>query len=260
MATYLKMILVFSNVLLSNYGFSHGITEEAKKVLTEGGPLQYIWAGAEHMLTGYDHLLFLFGVMFFLTSAKDVVKFVTVFTLGHSITLIAATFLGISANYWLIDAVIALSVCYKGLENNGRLVRYLGLSKSPNLLVMVFGFGLIHGFGLSTRLQQLPLSTDNAELFWSIICFNVGVEFGQIAALLVILGLLILMRRANIFEKLAKIFNDLLVASGVLLLLMQLHGYVHTHDPDEFGFSKDHHIHHHEDMEEDENPIGHDTL
>jgi HupE / UreJ protein len=149
------------------------------------------------MLTGYDHLLFLFGVIFYLTSIKDVFKFVTVFTIGHSITLIAATYLGITANYYLVDAVIALSVCYKALDNLGGFKRLLGF-KPPNLLGVILVFGLIHGFGLSTRLQQLPMPDHG--LIWRILSFNVGVEFGQVAALAVLVLLLAGLRKTAAFK------------------------------------------------------------
>lgn len=117
-----KLIFSLFTLIYSANSFAHGISEDAKRAMIEGGYLKYIWLGSEHMITGYDHLLFLFGVIFFLTTFKDIVKFISVFTLGHSITLIFATFLGITANYWLIDAVIALSVCYKGFDNNKGLV------------------------------------------------------------------------------------------------------------------------------------------
>ena len=133
---------------------AHGISDADKQRMLEGSYLQYVGLGATHMLTGYNHLLFLFGVVFFLTTFKDIARFVTAFTLGHCVTLIAATFLLITWNYFLVDALIALSVIYKGFDNNGGFQKHLGI-KSPNLLAVVFGFGLLHGFGLSTRLQQL---------------------------------------------------------------------------------------------------------
>ena len=248
--------------LIASRGLAHGISEEAKKAMMEGGYLQYVWLGAEHMITGYDHLLFLFGVIFFLTTFKGIVKFITVFTLGHSITLILATFLGITANYWLVDAVIALSVCYKGFDNNNGFQNYLGFEKSPNLLAMVFLFGLIHGFGLSTRLQQLPLGDPGLAMLGRIVSFNIGVELGQIAALTGMLVVMAEIRRWAKFDKLSRAFNDGLILAGFMLLLMQLHGYLHTSHPDEFGFSEDNHIHHHEDMDEDksEDDYQHDSL
>ena len=256
-----KFLLSLFPLFMTANSFAHGISEDAKQAMIEGGYLQYIWLGAEHMITGYDHLLFLFGVIFFLTTFKEIVKFISVFTLGHSITLIFATFLGITANYWLIDAVIALSVCYKGFDNNQGFQKYFGMKKAPNLLMMVFIFGLIHGFGLSTRLQQLPLGEKGMGMLMRIISFNVGVEFGQIAALAIMLVLLSSIRNTEIFKRFSKVINDGLILAGFMLLLMQLHGYLHTSNPDEFGFSEDNHIHHHKKLEKPttENHI-HDNL
>jgi hypothetical protein len=246
---------------LSASCFSHGISEEAKRAMIEGGHLQYLVLGAEHMITGYDHLLFLLGVIFFLTTFKEIVKFISIFTLGHSITLIFATFLGITANYWLVDAVIALSVCYKGFDNNNGFENYFGMKKAPNLLLMVLIFGLIHGFGLSTRLQQLPLGEKGWDMLMRIISFNVGVELGQVAALGVMLLVLSGVRNTNGFKKFSKVANDGIIVAGFMLLLMQLHGYLHTSSPDEFGFSKDGHSHAHEDMQatENEETFGHEN-
>ena len=256
-----KFLLSLFPLFMTVNSFAHGISEDAKQAMIEGGYLQYIWLGAEHMITGYDHLLFLFGVIFFLTTFKEIVKFISVFTLGHSITLIFATFLGITANYWLIDAVIALSVCYKGFDNNQGFQKYFGMKKAPNLLMMVFIFGLIHGFGLSTRLQQLPLGEKGMGMLMRIISFNVGVEFGQIAALAIMLVLLSSIRNTEVFKRFSKVINDGLILAGFMLLLMQLHGYLHTSNPDEFGFSEDNHIHHHKKLEKPttENHI-HDNL
>jgi hypothetical protein len=225
---------------------AHGISDADKQAMLEGGYLRYVGLGASHMVTGYDHLLFLFGVMFFLSTAKDILKFVTVFTVGHSITLIFATFAGITANYFLVDAVIALSVCYKGFDNNDGFKNYLGV-RAPNILAMVFAFGLIHGFGLSTRLQQLPLGDDRWGMLGRIISFNVGVELGQVAALLVMVLVLSAWRKRASFARLGRVANDGLVGAGFLLFMMQLHGYLHGAYPDEFGFNADAHSHAHED-------------
>ncbi|MGB1242025.1 MAG: HupE/UreJ family protein, partial [Chitinophagales bacterium] len=132
---------------------AHGVSPSDQEILSNGGLLSYILVGAKHMLTGYDHLLFLTGVIFYLKNFKDIVRFITAFTIGHSITLIGATYLGIKADEHLIDAVIALSVLYKGFENLGGFKQFFNVT-SPNLLMMVSIFGLIHGFGLSTRLQS----------------------------------------------------------------------------------------------------------
>ena len=226
---------------------AHGISEADKQRMLDGGYLQYVGLGASHMLTGYDHLLFLFGVVFFLTSFKDVVKFVTVFTVGHSITLVFATLMHITWNYYLIDAIIALSVMYKAFDNNGGFQSRFQMA-SPNLLWMVFGFGLLHGFGLSTRLQQLPLGDDLASELGRILSFNVGVELGQIVALAVMVGLLALWRHRPSFKRFAYMANLALFYAGVYLLFVQLHGYQHDADPDSFRFPAAEHRHAHEDM------------
>jgi hypothetical protein len=229
--------------------WAHGISPEDRQRMLDGGNLQYIGLGATHMLTGYDHLLFLFGVVFFLTTFKEVVKFVTVFTIGHCITLIFATFYGITWNYFLIDAVIAVSVIYKGFDNIGGFQRVFELEKSPSLLGAVFGFGLLHGFGLSTRLQQLPLGDDSMGMLLRILSFNVGVEVGQLAALAGMVAVLAWWRHTHSFRRISHAANLALIVAGTLLMLMQLHGYLHDTDPDGFRFPAEEHRHIHEDMD-----------
>ena len=231
-------------LLVAHEALAHGMSEADQQAMLDGGYLQYMWLGATHMLTGYDHLLFVFGIVFFLTTFWDVVKYITAFTVGHSITLISATLMGVTANYFLIDAVIALSVCYIGFENTGGFRKYF--KKSPNLLLAVFLFGFIHGFGLSTRLQQLPLGDDG--LIWRILSFNVGIELGQVGALCIMVALLFKWRRTQSFLQITNISNNGLIVAGALLFLMQMHGYLHTVNPDEFGFPADNHSHAHETM------------
>lgn len=225
---------------------AHGISEEDRQRMLDGGYLMYIGLGASHMLTGYDHLLFLLGVVFFLTTFRDVAKFVTAFTIGHSITLIFATFLQITWNYYLVDALIAVSVIYKAFDNNGGFQKHFQM-KSPNLLAAVFGFGLLHGFGLSTRLQQLPLGEDDFAILMRIISFNVGVEIGQIAALVVMVALLALWRRRPSFARFSYVANLALITAGAYLLFMQLHSYQHDVNPNSFRFPTEEHQHAHED-------------
>lgn len=204
---------------------AHDVSDVARERMQNGGILDYIWTGAEHMLTGYDHLLFLLGVMFFLTRFIDILKFVTAFTLGHTLTLVFATYAGISADHYLIDAVIAATVMYKGFENLDGFQRWIGTA-APSLLVMVFSFGLIHGFGLSARLQDLTMA-DQSGLLSKILFFNLGVELGQIAAL-VVMGIVIrAWQQTTVWEPLTRIANGALVFCGFLLLLFQLHGYLH---------------------------------
>lgn len=230
--------------------FAHGISDADRQSMLDGGYVRYIGLGASHMLTGYDHLLFLFGVVFFLTSFKDVAKFVTVFTLGHCITLIFATYYKITWNFYLVDAIIAISVIYKGFDNNGGFQRVFDM-KSPNLLAAVFGFGLLHGFGLSTRLQQLPLGDDNMAMLLRILSFNVGVEIGQIAALTVMVGVLAFWRKRPTFYRFSFAANLGLAYAGVYLLFMQLHGYQHDTNSESFRFPVQEHKHIHEDMDID---------
>jgi HupE / UreJ protein len=258
-ACYHALLLLFLTMPWA--ALAHGISEADKQRMLEGGYLQYIGLGATHMLTGYDHLLFLFGVVFFLTTFKDITKFITVFTLGHCITLVLATFFRITINYWVIDAVIALSVMYKGFDNNGGFEKHLAM-KSPNLLWMVFIFGLIHGFGLSTRLQQLPLGDDPMSMLGRILCFNVGVEVGQIAALSVMVALLSMWRRRPSFARFSALANMGIIAAGMLLLFMQMHGFFHYAQAEEFRFPEKEHSHIHEDMaiEQSEKESTHDSL
>jgi len=243
-----RWLIALLAVLLSSQVFAHGMSEAEKLSIIEGGNLRYLWIGATHMLSGYDHLLFVFGIIFLLTRFKDIVKYITAFTIGHSVTLIIATFNGIQVNYFLIDAVIALSVCYIAFANLDGFKKYLDI-KPPNLLVMIIALGLIHGLGLSTRLQQLPLSED--DLLMNIISFNVGIELGQILALTVMLILLAGWRKATSFTKFSVISNYGLIFAGLLLFLSQMHGYSHTSNPDEFGFSSDNHVHDHIKMDEE---------
>lgn len=243
----MRLFFVLSLLLgISPLAAAHGMSEADRIRAAEGGFLDFFPLGAIHMLTGYDHLLFLFGVVFFLTRFKDILKFVTAFTLGHSVTLIGATFLGIQANYFFVDAVIALTVCYKGFDNVNGFQKHFGTS-SPNLLAAVFIFGLIHGFGLSTRLQQITIG-DGWPLLVKIISFNVGVEAGQVAALVVIVGLLSLWRHTQSFTRFSTASNVGLIVVGALLFLFQMHGYSHDVAADDFAFPKDAHSHAHAEM------------
>ncbi|MES2824222.1 MAG: HupE/UreJ family protein [Pseudomonadota bacterium] len=241
-----KLFIVFLLSGTTAAVFAHGMSAEDQARIVNAGYLQYMRLGATHMLSGYDHLLFLFGVIFFLTRFKEILTFITAFTIGHSITLVFATLFGIKANYYLIDAVIALTVCYKAFDNLDGFKKYLQM-RSPNLIWMVFAFGLIHGFGLSTRLQQLPLGEDNLVL--KILAFNLGVEIGQVVALSIMLVLLSGWRKTQSFAKFSKAANVALLFAGGLLLLMQLHGFQHTQYPDDFPLNTDDHHHAHEDME-----------
>ncbi len=230
----LRWFITLFAVLLASQAFGHGMSEEEKQIIIEGGNLRYIFIGATHMLSGYDHLLFVFGIIFFLTRFKDIVKYISAFTIGHSITLIWATFNAVQVNYFLIDAVIALSVCYIAFQNLDGFKKYFNI-KSPNMLAMIFSLGLIHGLGLSTRLQQLPLSED--QLLLNIISFNIGIEVGQIMALAIMLLLMTAFRKRQAFPVISKIANSTLIFAGCLLFVMQMHGYQHTANAEEFALN-----------------------
>jgi len=182
-------------------------------------PLMYL--GAKHMVTGYDHLLFLVGVIFFLYRLKDVVAYVSLFTLGHSISLLAGVLGGIHANSYLIDAVIGFSVVYKAFENMDGFRKVFGVQPDTRAAVLVFG--LFHGFGLATKLQEFALSPQG--LVASIVSFNVGVELGQGLALTFILIALTFWRTRTGFLHHAFATNAIVMACGFLLVGYQLSGY-----------------------------------
>ena len=221
----LKQALFVFILFVPFLGFAHDVTSADQELLRNGGLWAYIRVGATHMLTGYDHLLFLVGVIFYLNKFIDILKFITVFTVGHCITLIGATYLGITANEHLVDAVIAISVLYKGFENLGGFERLK--VKTPNLLLMVGLFGLIHGFGLSTRLQSFDIGQE--QFLTKILCFNLGVEIGQVLALIPIVFVLGLARKQKQFQAFYKAINWYLVLAGVALFIYQLYGYFYGH-------------------------------
>jgi hypothetical protein len=226
MKSLIRLIAPVSLLLLlcAEASYAHGMSEAAKQAVLNGGILGFVKLGAVHMLTGYDHLLFLLGVIFFLTRFKDILRFITAFTVGHCITLLVATFLKIQFNYVLIDAAIALTVCYKAFENLDGFKKYLNL-QTPNLTAMVFGFGLLHGFGLSSRLQEIVEGMDN--LLPKILLFNLGVELGQVAALAGMWLLLSRWQGTESFKQLSKVANLGLLAAGTGLFMLQMHSYVH---------------------------------
>ena len=183
------------------------------------GPLMYL--GAKHMVTGYDHLLFLVGVIFFLYRLKDVLLYVSLFTLGHSLTLLGGVLGGIHANAYIIDAVIGFSVVYKAFENMNGFKHFFGRQFDTRLAVLVFGF--FHGFGLATKLQEFALSPNG--LVTNIISFNVGVEIGQFLALGGILIALTYWRTREGFMRHAFATNAMVMACGFMLVGYQLSGY-----------------------------------
>lgn len=182
----------------------------------------FIYLGAKHMVTGYDHLLFLVGVVFFLYRLHDVVLYVSLFTLGHSLTLIGGVLGGLNVDAYLIDAVIGLSVVYKAFENIGGFREVFGVDPDTRIAVLVFG--LFHGLGLATRLQEMALSDDG--LVTNLLSFNLGVEAGQVLALLFVVALLFRWRTSAHFQRQAFAANTVLMAGGFLLAGYQLTGFV----------------------------------
>ena len=183
------------------------------------GPLMYL--GAKHMVTGYDHLAFLVGVIFFLYRLKDIVQYVSLFTIGHSLTLLVGVLGGVRANPFIIDAIIGFSVVYKAFDNMDGFERFFGFQPDPRAAVLVFG--LFHGFGLATKLQDFTLSPNG--LVANIVSFNVGVEMGQVIALTGVLLVLSYWRTRHGFLRHAFVTNGVLMACGFLLVGYQLSGY-----------------------------------
>lgn len=174
------------------------------------------------MVTGYDHLLFLVGVIFFLFRTRDVLIYASLFTLGHSLTLLFGVLDNISVNPFLIDAIIGLSIVYKGFDNLNGFHRLLGFQ--PNTKIAVLVFGLFHGFGLATKLQEFSLP--QTDLWKNLLAFNVGVELGQFMALLFILIALDFWRRHRSFYSFSTATNTLLMSSGLILFGYQITGYI----------------------------------
>jgi len=219
----MKKLLLLLLLCTPFIGWSHGVSQSIIDAMASASLMDFIYFGTVHMVTGYDHILFLIGVVFFLKNYSDIFKFITAFTIAHCITLIFSTFYGITANAYLIDAVIAFSVIYKGFENLDGFKNWFSVN-APNLVIMVFVFGLIHGFGLSTKLQEVAVASSIDLSLPQILCFNVGVEFGQIAVLIILFPLLSMLR-GKYFDRISKISNGLLVLAGVCLLAYQLNGY-----------------------------------
>jgi hypothetical protein len=220
----LAIALAVAGMVLAHRALAHGVEGGDAAFLSTASGLQigpYLYLGAKHMVTGYDHLLFLFGVVFFLHGLRQVVLYVTMFSLGHSLTLLTGVLGHIHVSPYLVDAVIGLSIVYKALDNLGAFPVFLGFE--PNQKLAVLGFGLVHGFGLATKLQDLSLSSDG--LVANMLAFNLGVELGQIAALTVILLAMALWRASGSFARQAVAANVVLMAAGFLLAQYQLAGF-----------------------------------
>lgn len=211
-------------LLMDGAAMAHGVAEGDKGFIEQvSGPQigPFLYLGAKHMVTGYDHLLFLFGVIFFLYRMRQVATYVTLFAVGHSTTLLAGVLLGTHVSPYLVDAVIGLSVVYKALDNLGAYRRWFGIQPNTKIAVLLFGF--VHGFGLATKLQDFTMSKDG--LVANLVAFNVGVEIGQLLALAFILIAMGWWRRTASFTRHAFAANVLLMTAGFILFGLQMTGY-----------------------------------
>jgi hypothetical protein len=224
----LKFGLVIISLCLMGFSievFAHGVDDNTRFFLEQNTGVQFIpflYIGAKHMVTGYDHLLFLVGVIFFLYKSRDVLLYVSMFTIGHSTTLLFGVLSDIQVNAYLIDAIIGLSVVYKGFDNLGGFKRCFNWQ--PNTQWAVLIFGLFHGFGLATKLQEFQLPDDG--LIINLIAFNLGVELGQFAALVFILIAINAWRKLPSFQRFSTLSNTFLMSGGLMLMSYQLTGFV----------------------------------
>ena len=211
-------------LLFSSSALAHGVASGDKGYIQEISGvhlLPFVYLGAKHMVTGYDHLLFLFGVIFFVYRLRHVALYVSLFALGHSVTLLAGVFFDIGVSAYLIDAIIGLSVVYKALDNLGAYRRWFGVQPDTRAATLIFG--LFHGFGLATKIQEFELARDG--LLANLLAFNVGVEIGQILALSAILIAMGFWRRTAGFARHAYTANVVLMSAGFLLTGHQLTGW-----------------------------------
>lgn len=221
----MKVYLTLFSLFFSTLTLAHGVDANTQQFLanTQGAAIApFMYIGAKHMLTGYDHLLFLLGVIFFLFRSRDILLYVSLFTLGHSLTLLTGVLANIQVNAYLIDAIIGLSVVYKGFDNLGGFQRVFGFQ--PNTKIAVLIFGLFHGFGLATKLQDFAMPKEG--LWQNLLAFNIGVELGQFCALFVILLLLSIWRRFDSYIAFAVVSNGFLMVGGLVLFGYQMMGFV----------------------------------
>ena len=223
-AALIAILIVVAGLMFPVAASAHNVSKrDASFVESNKGTAvaPFLYLGAKHMVTGYDHLAFLVGVIFFLYKLKDIVQYVSLFTLGHSLTLLGGVLGGIHANPFIIDAIIGLSVVYKAFDNMDGFKRIFGFQ--PNTKIAVLAFGLFHGFGLATKLQELDLAKNG--LVTNIVSFNVGVEIGQVLALTIVLIALSIWRTRSGFLQHAFATNAALMVVGFVLVGYQMTGY-----------------------------------
>ena len=227
MNKWIVFALAVITLWLTGDAFAHNVSKEDAELIAGKTGVQfalYLWLGAKHMVTGYDHLLFLVGVIFYLKSLRIIAVFVSLFALGHSITLISGVWLGLDVNPFLVDAIIGLSVAYKGFDNLQGFDKLFG--DSPDQKLAVFIFGLFHGLGLATKLQDLGLAEDG--LLANLISFNLGVELGQLVALVAIVLILRLLPPRSEKSSIGTAVNVGLIVAGFALMAYQIGLYLQT--------------------------------
>ena len=221
----LALLILSALVFTTSAALAHDVTPG------DAGYIQEIWGvhiipfiylGAKHMITGYDHILFLLGVVFFLYHMRDVAIYVSLFAIGHSVTMLLGVWFGWGINAYIIDAIIGLSVVYKALDNLGAFQKWFGVQ--PNTKAATLIFGLFHGTGLASKILEYEIAEDG--LLANLLAFNVGVEVGQLLALFVILIVMGYWRRSPNFMAQATYANLIMVALGVLLTYVQVAGFI----------------------------------
>jgi hypothetical protein len=217
-------LVALSLLLLAGTAAAHAVAEGDKGYIQEITGIHlipFVYLGAKHMVTGYDHVLFLFGVIFFLYRLKHIAIYVSLFAIGHSTTMLLGVYYGWNVSAYLIDAIIGLSVVYKALDNLGAFQRWLGFQPNTRLATLIFGF--FHGLGLATKILEYDIAEDG--LVPNLLAFNVGVEIGQLIALAIILIAMSYWRKTSGFLRYAYTANVLMMTAGWLLVGYQLTGY-----------------------------------
>jgi hypothetical protein len=220
----IALICVFAALLLSGPVLAHGVAGADKSFMESASGahiLPFIYLGAKHMVTGYDHLLFLLGVIFFLYRVREIAAYVTLFAIGHSVTLLYGVLSGTHVNAYIVDAIIGFSVVYKALDNLDAFKLWFGVQPNTKAAVLIFGF--FHGFGLATKLQDFSLAEEG--LVTNIVSFNIGVEIGQLLALAAILIAMNYWRATAAFKRQAYAANVAIMIAGFVLIGYQLTGY-----------------------------------
>lgn len=220
----LMVMIALALLAFASSAYAHAVTEGDKGYIQEVSGMKlipFMYLGAKHMVTGYDHLLFLFGVVFFLYRMKHVAIYVSLFAIGHSTTMLAGVYFGWNVSAYLIDAIIGLSVVYKALDNLGAYQRWFGFQPDTKAATLIFGF--FHGLGLATKILEYKIAQDG--LIPNLLAFNVGVEIGQLIALAMILIVMGYWRKTTGFWKHAYTANVVMMSAGFILFGMQMTGY-----------------------------------